>query len=108
MIEIPNYERLYFTGSHWTYEILGILLSGNLKPLKLFKAASMLELVPDYASRIRDQPSPRLIDTHIRLKYLPQTVMDTVSLLIFFLVKPYKNLNPWLNVNLYILIKCIF
>ena len=67
-----------FTGTHFVHEIIGILLSGKLESLPEYNTNVMLELIPEIAT-LDERPSPRLVNTHMRLKFLPTPAFNTVS-----------------------------
>lgn len=66
------------SGSHFLYEIVGIILSGKAEPLSHFKTKHFIELWSTM-EQIEMQPPPRLMNTHIKLKYLPKKITENVS-----------------------------
>ena len=67
-----------YKGCHWTYEIVGILLSNKLEPLQAFKEAGFFEFLT-CDKDFDDMPSPRLLNTHMRLKHLPKSLFTEVG-----------------------------
>ena len=59
-------------GTHWVYEIIGILLRGELKPLPDTKIVGFVEFTPSAMT----QEAPGLYSTHMNEKYLPKSVFE--------------------------------
>ncbi|VDI45767.1 Hypothetical predicted protein [Mytilus galloprovincialis] len=59
------------SGTHWTYEIVNMLLRNTTELDNKSKMQSMLEAVEDL-SVLEGVPSPRIMDTHCLFKYLPK------------------------------------
>ena len=60
------------------YEIVGILLRNKLEPLKYFKQTGFIEVTKTMNDLV-NLPSPRVLNTHIRIKYLPNVLLDQVA-----------------------------
>ncbi|XP_067663016.1 sulfotransferase 1A1-like [Haliotis asinina] len=60
------------SGTHWLWEITRLLLAGQLDTDNISKMASMIEFTneDDY----KDDPSPRILNTHVLYKNLPNDV----------------------------------
>ena len=60
----------FLTGTHWVREIVTLLLNHTSTVTGESKIKEMIEAFP--TSRIADLPSPRLLNSHLRIRYLPQ------------------------------------
>ncbi|XP_071488942.1 sulfotransferase 1A1-like isoform X1 [Diadema antillarum] len=95
-------------GTHWMLEIVGLILSDGY-PQKIDRSSSstLIEMIdldqklpftkeeeeqnpPDmtpFMEKIKKAPSPRVIQTHLRLKYMPQNVLKKAKVI-------YVGRNP--------------
>ncbi|XP_048257121.1 cytosolic sulfotransferase 1-like isoform X3 [Haliotis rufescens] len=60
-------------GSHWVTEIIHFLLAGSVDVDDFQKMVTMIDSSPETA--YRDLPSPRILNTHLRLEQLPADVL---------------------------------
>lgn len=70
MIQVRE-NNTFILGTHWTYEIVNMLLRNTTELDNKSKMQSMLEAVEDL-SVLEGVPSPRIMDTHCLFKYLPK------------------------------------
>lgn len=64
---------LLFTGTHWFWEIICMLLNGKAMYLTGTKEQDMMEFImPDVFEK---RQSPRILNTHLRPKYLPEKMV---------------------------------
>ena len=59
-------------GTHWVYEIMGVLLCGELKPLPDTKIVGFVEFTPSAMF----QEAPGLYSAHMNEKYLPKCIFE--------------------------------
>ena len=60
----------FCTGTHWTHEILSMLISRSSKYNTFGTLENMVEAMPNN-EMLNSNPSPRLLLTHLPYKYLP-------------------------------------
>ncbi|KAK3775707.1 hypothetical protein RRG08_050542 [Elysia crispata] len=90
------------SGSHWFYEILNMLLMGKAEYLPRGKAADMIDAnSPDQVEGIR---SPRVLNTHVRFRYLPREAIEKKTKIVVLLRNPkdvcvslYNHMKDWLH-----------
>ncbi|KAK3745847.1 hypothetical protein RRG08_035179 [Elysia crispata] len=88
--------------SHWFYEILNMLLTGKAEYLPRGKAADMIDAnSPDQVEGIR---SPRVLNTHVRFRYLPREAIEKKTKIVVLLRNPkdvcvslYNHMKDWLH-----------
>ncbi|KAK3731943.1 hypothetical protein RRG08_045002 [Elysia crispata] len=74
-------------GTHWVWEIVRYLLAGKTSGVPLVeKDNCMIEWMP--ADRLRELPSPRVLNTHLLFRQLPRQAKQTRCKII------YVNRNP--------------
>ncbi|XP_046568190.1 sulfotransferase 1A2-like [Haliotis rubra] len=74
------------SGSHWVMEVIHFLLAGSLDVDELQKMVTMMDSSPE--TSYRDLPSPRILNTHLRLEQLPADVLKKKVKLICVLRNP--------------------
>ncbi len=57
-------------GTHWVFEMVHMLLNKEATTVKQEKRDTMLEF--QSAEELNNQPSRRVISTHLHFKYLPE------------------------------------
>ncbi|XP_067671892.1 sulfotransferase 1B1-like [Haliotis asinina] len=74
------------TGTHWTFEMVGMLLNGTAETIPKFKGKNQLEfMTSDELSRL---PSPRIINTHFKLSRAPTQLREKKCKIIYNLRDP--------------------
>ncbi|XP_048242423.1 sulfotransferase 1B1-like [Haliotis rufescens] len=82
-IYFPSFPR---TGTHWTFEIVCMLLKGKAETIQRFKGRNQLEFATnDVLSTL---PSPRVINTHFRLSDAPREMKEKKCKIIYNLRDP--------------------
>lgn len=76
-----------FKGTHWTYEIVNMLLRNTTKLDEATKIETMLESVMDL-NAIDSLPSPRILDTHLKFKYLPKKFIEDRGKIVHMIRNP--------------------
>ncbi|KAL3868682.1 hypothetical protein ACJMK2_041460 [Sinanodonta woodiana] len=61
-------------GTHWVWEIANMLLTKSLEYHEKPKEAMMMEMVE--TSQLEDLPSPRIFNTHLRFRHLPEDIIS--------------------------------
>ena len=69
-----NKILIHYIGTHWTYEIIAILISGELKPYKQTKMEEFIEMCPETLSK----DEAKILNTHMPVRYIPDVVFDKV------------------------------
>ena len=64
--------ELLIVGTHWTYEVISMLLKGKAENTQIPKIASMLEMHP--REKLEELPSPRVLNSHLPLYMLPRQI----------------------------------
>ncbi|VDI79366.1 Hypothetical predicted protein [Mytilus galloprovincialis] len=78
--EMPVYEDDVFiiasakTGTHWTWEIVNMLMKGTTDYEKMSKARRQLEF--HYPDEFKDMPRPRVFNTHLLLHHIPKQAIE--------------------------------
>ncbi|XP_025092461.1 sulfotransferase 1A1-like [Pomacea canaliculata] len=85
-------------GTHWTWEVVSMLMAGKVEYRKQSKETVMLEVVE--LEGVESLPSPRVLNTHLPVNMLPRQVKDKKGRIIFV----YRNPKDLL-VSLYFHIK---
>ncbi|KAK3083870.1 hypothetical protein FSP39_004387 [Pinctada imbricata] len=65
---------IYHLGTHWTSEILNMILQGKADYMKDAKVSAMLEALPNLDMLERVQ-SPRVLNTHLPYKWFPKKLI---------------------------------
>ena len=78
---------LFVLGTHWTYEIIKMLLNNTTELDKSEKAHTMLEAILDLI--IMDAlPSPRVLNTHLKFKYIPKKFIEDKGKIVHMIRNP--------------------
>ena len=77
---------MYFTGTHWGYEILSMLLKGKAEREQSQKIMLMMEAVS--LSDMEAMPSPRILNTHLPLQFLPQQMKEKKNKMLVIMRNP--------------------
>ncbi|CAC5414464.1 SULT1 [Mytilus coruscus] len=75
------------SGTHWTYEIVNMLLRNTTELDKNSKIQAMLEAVDDL-SVLDSVPSPRIMDTHCLFKYIPKQHRENKGKIVHMIRNP--------------------
>ena len=67
---LHGFSIRYFSGTNWLWEMLKLMANGTSKFTGETKLVGMLEAKP--LSVLDDMLSPRVLNTHIKIKYLPK------------------------------------
>ncbi|XP_067655607.1 sulfotransferase 1B1-like [Haliotis asinina] len=82
-IVIANWMR---SGTHWVFEMISMLLNGNTETIPKKKEDHMMEYQP---IRLLDTlPSPRVINTHLHFRYLPEDMKTKRCKVVYLLRDP--------------------
>lgn len=74
------------SGTHWIWEICGMLLNGKAETIPKSKVKHMLEhMLPEAISSI---PSPRLLNSHLNFRFLPEQLLQKRCKIINFVRNP--------------------
>lgn len=73
-------------GTHWVWEIVHMLVSGRAEYEARTKEHLMVEMVE--LDTITSQPSPRFINSHLRLRHLPRELVTKRSKVIHLTRNP--------------------
>ncbi|KAK3588699.1 hypothetical protein CHS0354_028910 [Potamilus streckersoni] len=74
------------SGTHWTWEIVSMLLNGKAETIPNSKGAQMLEATP--TEIIDEIPSPRVLNSHLHLCRLPKEALEKKCKFVFILRDP--------------------
>ncbi|KAK3588695.1 hypothetical protein CHS0354_028905 [Potamilus streckersoni] len=74
------------SGTHWTWEIVSMLLNGNAEIIPKSKMTLMLEAVP--TEMIDGAPSPRVLNSHLHLSRLPKEALEKKCKIVLILRDP--------------------
>ncbi|XP_067655342.1 sulfotransferase 1B1-like [Haliotis asinina] len=74
------------TGTHWTYEIMSMLLKGKAETATFWKGMNQLEIVE--ATALDALPSPRILNTHVDLLHAPDDLKDKKCKIVYTLRDP--------------------
>ena len=77
------YTIYYTTGTHWVWEILNVLLTGEMH--KHQKETRMLDLMP--TETINTIESPRILNTHYPPHLLPKEIKEKKTRIVYI----YRN-----------------
>lgn len=81
----------FCTGTHWTHEIIAMLISRSSKYNTFGTLENMLEVMPNNEI-LNSKPSPRLLITHLAYKYLPSQLKNGKSKIVYVQRNP-KDLH---------------
>ncbi|XP_025092463.1 sulfotransferase 1A1-like [Pomacea canaliculata] len=73
------------SGTHWTWEVVNMLLSGKAEYQKQKKETMMLEVTE--VETIEALPSPRVLNSHLPARMLPRQLQDKKGRIVFV----YRN-----------------
>ncbi|CAC5396344.1 SULT6B1 [Mytilus coruscus] len=62
------------TGTHWTWEIVNMLMKGSTDYEKMSKARRQLEF--HYPDEFKDMPRPRVFNSHLLLHHIPKQAIE--------------------------------
>ncbi|XP_052819659.1 sulfotransferase 1B1-like [Mya arenaria] len=74
------------SGTHWVWEIASMLLQGKAETIPKRKSKNMLENVPQ--NELNDIPSPRILNSHLDFKFLPEQLFEKKCKIIHILRNP--------------------
>lgn len=74
------------TGCHWMWEALGMITNQTAEYTSATKDVTMLELTENNV--IEKQPSPRILNTHVPLKYIPPQLLTKKCKMVYLLRNP--------------------
>ncbi|KAK3588696.1 hypothetical protein CHS0354_028906 [Potamilus streckersoni] len=74
------------SGTHWTWEIVSMLLTGKAEIIPKSKVAHMLEAM--LTEIIDEIPSPRVLNSHLHLCRLPREALEKKCKFVFILRDP--------------------
>ncbi|KAL3886113.1 hypothetical protein ACJMK2_026162 [Sinanodonta woodiana] len=74
------------SGTHWTWEIVSMILNGKAEIIHKSKNTQMLEAVP--TETIDGAPSPRVLNSHLNLYRLPREVLEQKCKIVLILRDP--------------------
>ncbi|XP_046581183.1 sulfotransferase 1B1-like [Haliotis rubra] len=74
------------TGTHWTYEMMSMLLRGKAETAALWKGMNQLEIVE--AAALDALPSPRILNTHLNLLHAPDDLKEKKCKIVYTLRDP--------------------
>lgn len=66
-IMLCTYQK---TGTNWLYEVLSMINNRSAERVKTNKVMTMIEAAPQ--ERMNQYPSPRVLNSHLPLRYLPE------------------------------------
>ncbi|CAC5396364.1 SULT1 [Mytilus coruscus] len=78
--DMPVYDDDVFiiahakTGTHWTWEIVNMLMKGSTDYEKMSKARRQLEF--HYPDEFKDMPRPRVFNSHLLLHHIPKQAIE--------------------------------
>ncbi|WAR14893.1 ST1A2-like protein [Mya arenaria] len=72
--------------THWVWEIASMLLQGKAETIPKRKSKNMLENVPQ--NELNDIPSPRILNSHLDFKFLPEQLFEKKCKIIHILRNP--------------------
>ncbi|XP_046549258.1 sulfotransferase 1B1-like [Haliotis rubra] len=82
-IVIANWLR---SGTHWVFEMISMLLNGNTETIRKKKEDHMMEYQP--ISLLDAVPSPRVLNTHLHFRYLPEDMKTKRCKVVYLLRDP--------------------
>ncbi|XP_060599453.1 sulfotransferase 1B1-like, partial [Ruditapes philippinarum] len=74
------------SGTHWTWEIISMMIAGKAETIKRSKIENMLEAFPWEV--MENLPSPRVLNTHVHYSRLPKEAKELGCKLIYVLRNP--------------------
>ncbi|XP_045199301.1 sulfotransferase 1B1-like isoform X2 [Mercenaria mercenaria] len=74
------------SGTNWGYEIMTMLLNGKAEISPTMKLSKMLEVIPE--SELEKLPSPRILNTHVPLKWLPKQLKEKKTKIVLIVRNP--------------------
>ncbi|XP_046378754.2 sulfotransferase 1B1-like isoform X1 [Haliotis rufescens] len=74
------------TGTHWTYEMMSMLLKGKAETAPIWKGANQLEIVG--VAVLDALPSPRIINSHVSLFHSPDDLIEKKCRIVYSLRDP--------------------
>ncbi|KAL3857294.1 hypothetical protein ACJMK2_011979 [Sinanodonta woodiana] len=74
------------SGTHWLWEVASMLLNGSADRINLNKASAMLELIPQ--PMYEDIQSPRVLNSHIYFRMLPEDFVKRKCKIVYILRNP--------------------
>ncbi|XP_046580910.1 sulfotransferase 1B1-like [Haliotis rubra] len=80
---ICGYPR---SGTHWTFEMTSMLLTGRDETIPLWKGNMMLSMVPERDLALA--PSPRVLNTHQFYEQLPRDIITLRNKIVYVLRDP--------------------
>ena len=83
---IYSEKCFFYIGTHWTYEILNMLLSQKAERVKSYKQSGMLEYISQ--SQFDELPSPRVLNTHSLFSQLPVDFVNRKCKIILIMRNP--------------------
>ncbi|XP_071104487.1 sulfotransferase 1B1-like [Haliotis cracherodii] len=82
-IVMANWMR---SGTHWMFEMISMLVNNNTETIPKKKEDHMLEYQP--MSMLDALPSPRVLNTHLRFRYLPEDMKTKRCKVVYLLRDP--------------------
>ncbi|KAI8749067.1 sulfotransferase 1B1-like [Biomphalaria glabrata] len=79
------------SGTHWVWEVTHMLLHQTTEHERRTKEHLMLEATPDLQT-IMDEPSPRIINSHLEFTHLPQEILTKRTKIIHLIRNPKDTL----------------
>ena len=85
-----------YTGSHWSSDIIGMLLNGSEQLSPSMKENSFFEAVSDIDT-MTDLTDPRLLHCHLPIRFLPEKHLKNKKKLIHVIRNPKDVLVSWFH-----------
>ncbi|XP_048242627.1 sulfotransferase 1A2-like isoform X2 [Haliotis rufescens] len=81
------------SGTHWTYEMICMLINNNTETIRKKKEEDMIEFVPH--STLDNTPSPRVLNTHLLFHQMPEDLKTEKIKVVFLLRDPRDAIVSW-------------
>lgn len=82
------------SGTHWSWEIINMILKGKATLSPMLKIETMIECVVDI-NNMKGLESPRILDTHLPVRLLPKKFKSNSTKLIHVVRNPKDTVTSY-------------
>ncbi|XP_046579030.1 sulfotransferase 1A1-like isoform X1 [Haliotis rubra] len=83
------------SGTHWVWEVTRLLVTGQTVQDNVEKGAGMIEYMPQ--EDVTSLPSPRILNSHFKLKLLPQDILKKRCKILYVMRNPKDIVVSYYN-----------